>query len=56
VRVGRTNQDEKQIAENIEAALPQVLAYVTVHDKIKFSKLQNVSVKIGESPELPVFN
>ena len=56
LKVGRTSQDAKDIAENIETALGQVLAYVTHHDDIKFTKVQSVSVKVGDSPELPVFN
>ncbi len=56
IKVGRTNQEAKNIAENVEEALAHALAYVTYHDGIKFSKVQSVSIKIGESPELPVFN
>jgi hypothetical protein len=36
--------------------LPFALAYVTAHDEIKFSSVQSVSLKVGESPELPVLN
>jgi ribosome biogenesis protein UTP30 len=56
VRVGKTSQSPKEIAENIEQALPRALAYIGAFDGIKFSKVQSVSVKIGDSPELPIFN
>jgi hypothetical protein len=39
LKVGRTNQDEKEIADNIESALPKAIAYVTMKDDIKFVKL-----------------
>ena len=54
--MGRTSQTAEQIAENVEHALPFALAYVAAHDDIKFSSVQSVSLKVGESPELPVFN
>jgi hypothetical protein len=56
VKVGRTTQDAKDIAENVEETLAYALAYVTYHDGIKYSKVQSVSIKVGESPDLPVFN
>jgi ribosomal protein L1 len=39
VKVGKTSQEAKDVAENILAALPQSLGYVAVHDEIKFSKV-----------------
>ena len=56
VKVGRTSQEAKEIADNIEQALPFALGYVMDKDGIKFSKIQSISLKAGESPELPVFN
>ena len=56
LRIGRTNQDALSVAENIEAALPFALGYVTAKDDIKYSAVQSITVKVGESPELPVFN
>ena len=56
IRIGRTSQEANHIAENIEQSLPYALAYVTAHDDIKFSSVQSISVKVGESPELPIFN
>jgi hypothetical protein len=40
----------------VEAVLPFALAYATVHDDIKYSNIQSISLKVGESPELPIFN
>lgn len=56
VRIGRTNQDAKEVAKNSMQALGQVLAYTTVHDDIAFDKVVQVCLKAGSSPELPVFN
>lgn len=56
MKVGRTSQDPKEVAVNIEIALCHALGFVTYHDDIKYSKVQSVSIKVGESPELPVFN
>jgi hypothetical protein len=38
-KVGKSTSEAKDVAENIIAALPQALGYVSVHDKIKFSKV-----------------
>jgi ribosome biogenesis protein UTP30 len=56
LRIGKASQEASNIAENIEQALPFALAYVCAHDDIKFSSLQSISLKVGESPELPIFN
>ena len=56
LKIGRSSQDPKDIAENVENALPYALGYITAHDDIKFSKIQSISLKVGESPELPIFN
>ena len=56
LKVGRTSQAAAHVADNIESALPYALAYVSVHDDIKFSSIQSISVKVGESPELPIYN
>jgi ribosome biogenesis protein UTP30 len=56
LRIGKASQEASNIAENIEQALPFALAYVCAHDEIKFSSLQSISLKVGESPDLPIFN
>ena len=39
IKVGITSQSAQEIAENIETALSNALAYVTYHEGIKFSKV-----------------
>lgn len=56
MKVGRTDQDAKQVAQNAMTALAQAFAHASVHDQIGFEKLVQVSLKAGTSPELPVFN
>ena len=56
VKIGRTSQDEEEVAENLEYALSYALGQVCMHDDIKYSSIQSVSLKVGESPEIPVFN
>ena len=56
VKIARTSQDPSEVAENLEAALSYALGHVCMHDKIKFTKIQSISLKVGESPELPIFN
>jgi hypothetical protein len=56
LRVGKTNQDAKEVARNVQSALAQALAYTTVHDEITFDKVVQVSLKTSSSPELPIFN
>jgi hypothetical protein len=56
LKVGRTSQDPKEVADNIEGALPYALAYVAYHNDIKFSKVQSISLRVNDSPELPIFN
>lgn len=56
LRIGLASQDASNVAENVEQALPFALAYVAANDDIKFSSVQSISLKLGESPELPIFN
>ena len=37
-------------------ALGQALAYATVHDDIAFDAVCQITVRVGTSPELPVYN
>ncbi len=56
LRVGRTTMPEQQVAENCEAALAQALAWTTYIDGIKFARVQSVTLKAGNAPELPIFS
>ncbi len=56
IRIGKSSQKASDVAENIEQSLPFALAYVCAYDEIKFSDIQSISVKLGESPDLPILN
>lgn len=57
VKVGNTSMEVKSVAENVMSSLSQAIGYVTVHDEdIKFSKLQQITLSIAGSPNLPVFS
>ena len=56
VRVGKTFQSAKEIAQNTIQALGQAIAYATVHDEIDFDSICQISMRVGSSPELPVYN
>lgn len=56
VRVGKTFQAPKEIAQNTMQALGQAIAYATVHDEIDFERVCQISMRVGSSPELPVYN
>lgn len=56
VRVARTYQGAKEIAQNAMQALSQAIAYATVHDQIDFDQICQISLRVGSSPELPVYN
>ena len=47
VKVGRTFQNSKDIAKNCLSALGQALAYATVHDEIDFTKVSQVTLRLG---------
>lgn len=57
-KVGRCTQSAKQISENVQKALGQALAYLTCHEseRLDFEHISQVSIRLGESPELPIFN
>ena len=56
VRVGKTFQKEKEIGQNAIQALAQAVAFATVHDEIDFDAVCQISMRVGSSPELPVYN
>ena len=55
-KVGKYSQDAKDIAKNVETALSSVLGYVTCWDSIDFEKLSQMTIRVGDSIELPVYN
>jgi len=56
VRVGKTFQKEKDIGKNTLDCLGQAIAYATVHDEIDFESISQITMRVGSSPELPVYN
>jgi len=56
LKVGKTFQTEKEIGQNTVRALAQALAYATVHDQIDFDEVCQITLRVGSSPELPVYN
>lgn len=55
-RVAKINQDAKDIVKNFESALGQILGYTCCWDSIDFNSVCQISVKVGDSIELPVYN
>ena len=57
VKVGKTFQGPKEVAQNAMEALSQTIAFATVHDDIAFDSICQITVRVGQaSPELPVYN
>lgn len=58
LKIGRTNQKPNEIAQNAQQALAHALAYLTYHEshRLGFAQLAQVSLKVADSPELPIFN
>ena len=55
-KVGRYSQEAKDVAKNVEVALSSALGYVTCWDAIDFGKLSQMTIRIGDSIELPVYS
>ena len=56
LKVGKYSQEAKDIAKNIEASLSSALGYVTCWDDIDFGKVSQMTVRVGDSIELPIYN
>jgi hypothetical protein len=56
LRIGRVSQDSKDIAKNVESALGQALGYVTCWDNLGFDHVSQMSLRVGDSIELPFYN
>ena len=56
VRVGKTFQKDKEVGQNTLQALGQAIGYATVHDEIDFDQVCQISIRVGSSPELPIYN
>lgn len=55
LRIGRTDMKVKEIAENVVEALPQMLAHIMFRDEIKTTKIQQISLRLTDSVDLPIF-
>lgn len=55
-KIGRSSMTTTQIYENLVAVVNHMLPHVMVTDSIKHSRVQCISLKVGESIDLPVFN
>ena len=58
LQVGKTTQKANDVALNVQQALAQSLAHLTCFEseRIGFSDISQVTLKIEGSPELPIFN
>ena len=56
VKIGRISQDAKDIGKNFSQCLGQVLGYTTCWDNIDFGKISQITLRVGNSIELPVYN
>lgn len=56
LKIARTSMSTTEIYENVVSAVNHMLPYIMVHDEIKHSRVQCISLKIGESIDLPIFN
>jgi len=55
-KIAKISMDSKDIAKNLEAAVGQALGYTCCWDSIPFARVSQISVRVGSSIELPVFN
>lgn len=56
LRVARTSMSTKEACENIVSAVHHALPYIMMHDGIKHSRVQSISLRVGDSVDLPIFN
>jgi len=56
VKIGRVSQDAKDVAKNVMAALPQLLGHLTCWDDISFENVQQISLKVDEQIDLPIYS
>ena len=56
LRVARVSMKTKEIAENVISAVHHCLPYVMMHDGIKPNRVQSISLRVGDSFDLPVYN
>lgn len=55
-KVGKVSQDAKDIVKNVETSLSNALGYTCCWDNIDFSAVCQITLRVGDSIELPVYN
>ena len=55
LRVARASMKTKEITENVISAVHHSLPYLLMHDGIKHDRVQSISLRIGDSFDLPIF-
>lgn len=56
LRVARSSMGAKEVAENVISAVHHVLPYIMMHDGIKPTRVQSISLRVGDSFDVPIFN
>jgi len=56
MKIGKISQDSKDIAKNVESALASALGYVTCWDNLGFDDVSHMTLRVGDSIELPFYN
>lgn len=56
LRVARCSMKSKHIAENVISAVHHALPYIMMHDGIKANRVQSISLRVGNSFDVPIFN
>ena len=56
MKIGRVSQDSKDVIKNISFALPKILGNVSCWDDITFDKVQQISLKIDDKIDLPIYS
>ena len=55
-KVGKVSQDAKKISQNVETVLGNMLGNLCCWDNIDFSRVTQISLKVGDGVDLPVYN
>lgn len=55
-KIGRSSMSATQIYDNLVAVVNHMLPHIMVTDSIKHTRVQCISLKVGESIDLPVYN
>lgn len=56
MKVARASMKSSKVAENVISAVHHALPYIMMHDGIKTTRVQSISLRLGDSFELPIFN